>query len=331
MSTVRTRAHPVLRRREAGAELGRGLADRRRPVAARPGLVGLVELVEGPQPDFSILTFGTSTTAIAHLPPNGRLVARLAGAEYRLCGRVGSKPNSSAGPLRPIGHDALLRRTPSRCAAVVAARSRPRRPSSLAAVAMAPGAGAGSNPRLLPDLVTMRVEPGRPGLEPSEGSSSCGSRTRSATGAAGRSRSTRARARTTATGTANPANDRDVYQRIFLDSNGDGVFERAQDTDVRATILFGCERYHPAHHHWHVLDFARYKLVREQSGQHGRSLDQDRLLHRSTPTTRSASLPGSPARRLLPGGQRGLRPGLDRRASPSAGPTPTATACPGSS
>ena len=39
-------ANPVLRDREAGAELGGGLADRRRPVAARPGLVGVVELVE---------------------------------------------------------------------------------------------------------------------------------------------------------------------------------------------------------------------------------------------------------------------------------------------
>ena len=47
MSTVRTRADAVLGRREAGAELGRGLADRRRAVASRPGRVRGVELVEG--------------------------------------------------------------------------------------------------------------------------------------------------------------------------------------------------------------------------------------------------------------------------------------------
>ena len=52
------RAHPVLRGREASPELGSGLADRRRPVAARPGVVGLVELVEGPQPDALDLDLG---------------------------------------------------------------------------------------------------------------------------------------------------------------------------------------------------------------------------------------------------------------------------------
>lgn len=133
---------------------------------------------------------------------------------------------------------------------------------ALAAVTMAPGAGAGTNPRLLPDLITMKVTQddllldgaklrlsneignrGRGPLEiyPSPGSNNCD-------------------------GDGNPGNDRDVYQRIFHDSNGDGVFHRSQDTGSEHH-LFGCEQYHPAHHHWHVLDFSRYKLVRKKTGR----------------------------------------------------------------
>ena len=99
----------------------------------------------------------------------------------------------------------------------------------LAGAAMAPGAGAGINPRLLPDLVNTKmgqhnlvVEPsgrrlflrltneladrGRGPLEiyPSAQSHNCD-------------------------GTPNP--HRDAYQRIFLDSDEDGVFRRATDTD----------------------------------------------------------------------------------------------------
>jgi Lysyl oxidase len=133
---------------------------------------------------------------------------------------------------------------------------------ALAAATMAPDAGAGTNPRLLPDLITMKVSQddlvlsgeklrlsneignrGRGPLEiyPSPSSSNCD-------------------------GDGNPSNDRDMYQRIFLDSNGDGVFHRSQDT-ASEHHLFGCEQYHPAHHHWHVLDFSRYKLLRKRTGR----------------------------------------------------------------
>jgi hypothetical protein len=132
----------------------------------------------------------------------------------------------------------------------------------LAAAATAPGAAGATNPRLLPDLVTMKVTQsdlllngkklrlsneignrGRGPLElyPSAASNNCD-------------------------GDGNPGNDRDVYQRIFLDSNADGVFQRGQDTASQSR-RFGCEQYHPAHHHWHVLDFSRYKLVREKTGR----------------------------------------------------------------
>ncbi len=66
-------------------------------------------------------------------------------------------------------------------------------------------------------------------------------------------------------GDGDPNNDRDASQRVFSDSNGSGAFERGVDP-VAYERLFGCMRYHPAHNHWHVLDFASYELRREPSG-----------------------------------------------------------------
>jgi Lysyl oxidase len=63
-----------------------------------------------------------------------------------------------------------------------------------------------------------------------------------------------------------PANDRDAFQRIFLDTNGDHVFERGVD-NASTRKRVGCEQYHPAHHHWHLLDFSRYTLKRERTGK----------------------------------------------------------------
>ena len=53
--------------------------------------------------------------------------------------------------------------------------------------------------------------------------------------------------------------NRFAFQRIFLDANGDGVFNRAADASsvVRQT---GCMVYHSSHHHWHFDAFARYEL-----------------------------------------------------------------------
>ena len=172
----------------------------------------------------------------------------------------------------------------------------------VAGAATAPVAVAGSPTRLRPDLVTLRLSQrdlflnrsakrlflrltneignrGRGPLEiyPSPSPQDCD-------------------------GDGNPANDRDTYQRIFLDSNADHVFDRGQDTESVAR-LFGCERYHPPHDHWHLLDFTRYKLVRERSG---------RTVVRSTKIGfciidsdhSFASLPGSPARPYYPAGSR---------------------------
>jgi Lysyl oxidase len=170
------------------------------------------------------------------------------------------------------------------------------------AAAATSGAGAKtpSQPRLLPDLVTLRIgqsdllvkqrkgklllrlsnvigNRGRGPLEiyPSPNPSDCD-------------------------GNGNPANDRDTYQRIFRDTNGDHVFNRQQDTESDE-LLFGCQRFHPPHHHWHLLDFSRYKLVRERTGRRvARStkisfcvIDTDRPF---------PGLPGSPAAPHYPAG-----------------------------
>jgi Lysyl oxidase len=165
----------------------------------------------------------------------------------------------------------------------------------VAGATMAPGAGAGSQPRLLPDLVTLRLSQkdlvlersgrklllrltneignrGRGPLEiyPSADSSDCD-------------------------GDGNLANDRDTYQRIFLDSNADNVFDREQDLESHDRLL-GCERYH-----WHLLDFSRYKLVRERTG---RTVVRSNKISFCVVDTyhRFASLPGSPPEMYYPAG-----------------------------
>jgi hypothetical protein len=170
----------------------------------------------------------------------------------------------------------------------------------IAGAASAPGARADTQQRLLPDLVTLRVSQadlllqlngrklvlrlsneignrGRGPLEirPGPGPTDCD-------------------------GDGNPANDRDTYQRVFLDSDADDVFDRGADTGY-TDRKFGCERYHPPHGHWHLLDFSRYKLVRQRTG---------RTVVRSTKISFCVidtdhpfrTLPGSPATPYYPAG-----------------------------
>jgi hypothetical protein len=67
-------------------------------------------------------------------------------------------------------------------------------------------------------------------------------------------------------GDADPANDRDANQRIYDDADGSGGYEPGIDP-LALERRFGCMRFHPAHDHWHVLDFARYDLRREPGGK----------------------------------------------------------------
>ena len=66
-------------------------------------------------------------------------------------------------------------------------------------------------------------------------------------------------------GDSDPDNDRIASQRIFGDFDEDGEFERGIDTSYETSEI-GCLRYHPAHSHWHVLDFAKYTLISEETG-----------------------------------------------------------------
>jgi hypothetical protein len=66
-------------------------------------------------------------------------------------------------------------------------------------------------------------------------------------------------------GDGDPANDRDASQRTFADTDASGNFTAGTDGILSETGV-GCMRYHAAHDHWHVLDFARYELRREPKG-----------------------------------------------------------------
>jgi Lysyl oxidase len=66
-------------------------------------------------------------------------------------------------------------------------------------------------------------------------------------------------------GDGDPSNDRDTSQRVYADSDGNGLIDRAIDA-VFSERRFGCMRFHAAHDHWHVLDVAAYELTREPSG-----------------------------------------------------------------
>jgi hypothetical protein len=53
--------------------------------------------------------------------------------------------------------------------------------------------------------------------------------------------------------------DRTVYQRIYLDRNGDGYFTRGIDARFW-TRRAACKRFHSSHDHWHVDAVALYGL-----------------------------------------------------------------------
>lgn len=61
------------------------------------------------------------------------------------------------------------------------------------------------------------------------------------------------------------SDDRDASQRIYEDTDGSGGFDSEADA-VLSERSVGCMRYHAAHDHWHVLDFARYELRRMPGG-----------------------------------------------------------------
>lgn len=63
-------------------------------------------------------------------------------------------------------------------------------------------------------------------------------------------------------------NDRTAYQRIFADSDSDGVFSRGTDSGFQLSRA-GCFDFHPSHHHWHLENFSQYRLMTWSGGVRG--------------------------------------------------------------
>jgi len=67
-------------------------------------------------------------------------------------------------------------------------------------------------------------------------------------------------------GDGDPQDDRSAYQRLYGDTDGDGVFTRGVDQPARERFV-GCMVFHPQHDHWHLEEFARYVLTEPSTGR----------------------------------------------------------------
>ena len=68
-------------------------------------------------------------------------------------------------------------------------------------------------------------------------------------------------------GDGDPQDDRSVHERLYVDTNGNGVFDRGVDEAAAEEPFVGCMFFHPEHDHWHVEDFARYVLTKPKDGR----------------------------------------------------------------
>jgi hypothetical protein len=68
-------------------------------------------------------------------------------------------------------------------------------------------------------------------------------------------------------GDGDPTNDRLAVQRVYLDADGNGVFDPSVDTAVEEEPSPPCFFFHLEHGHWHVDGFARYRLLRIRDGE----------------------------------------------------------------
>jgi len=94
-------------------------------------------------------------------------------------------------------------------------------------------------------------------------------------------------------GDGDPLNDRKAFQRIFGDSDGDGVFTRGTDTLLEKRFA-GCSVFHVEHDHWHLEEFARYQLEKPRSGRIVASSEKVSFCVRDS-IRFDAALPGSPS------------------------------------
>jgi Lysyl oxidase len=154
----------------------------------------------------------------------------------------------------------------------VGAETKPRRRVAVAAVALslvlalavpaAPGANPPAPGVLLPDLVILPVQRDDLLAERYGGRTLLRFATEIANLGDGPLEVFPSAASSDCDGDGDPANDRDTSQRVFADSNGNGVLDRGADA-VYSERRFGCMHFHAAHRHWHVLDVAAYELRRE--------------------------------------------------------------------
>jgi Lysyl oxidase len=169
----------------------------------------------------------------------------------------------------------------------------------LAAVG-ASGASAGRQHRLLPDITTLKIDAADLVLRSSAGRTVLRLSNQIANRGRGPLEIYPSAKSHDCDGNGNLSNDRDALQRIFLDANGDHVFERKTDTRSQRT-KFGCERYDPRANHWNVFDLARYELKRARTGKTVAKTTKVAFCTVDSERT-FPNLPGSPTSRYYPRG-----------------------------
>jgi hypothetical protein len=172
--------------------------------------------------------------------------------------------------------------------------------ASAARQSPAASARAPANPRLLPDITTLRINSADLEVDTSRDRTLLRLSNRIANRGRGPLEIYPSARSHDCNGNGDPADDRDAIQRIFLDANGDGVFRRGTDTQAQRH-RFGCERYDPAARHWNIFDLARYELRRLHSGK---TIAKKRKVAFCTIDTERVfpRLPGSPRSRYYPRG-----------------------------
>jgi hypothetical protein len=67
-------------------------------------------------------------------------------------------------------------------------------------------------------------------------------------------------------GDGDPENDRRASQIVYGDTNANDVFDRDVDEEVDRRPA-GCSVFHVEHDHWHLEEFATYRLVKPATGR----------------------------------------------------------------
>jgi hypothetical protein len=169
-------------------------------------------------------------------------------------------------------------------------------------VAGSPSARAGGEAVLGPDLVTLAIDQKDLYLERSGHKTLLRLSNEVANAGVGPLEVFPSPASTDCDGDGDPANDRDATQRLFADSDLSGSYDPGADA-VAEERGFGCMRYHPAHDHWHVVDFASYELHREQTGK--LSANRQKVGFCIVDSRQAFTPPGSPTKPTYPFGPPG--------------------------